>query len=283
MRKKIVFLILILGSPHTNSQDIGHLELDTVVPQTMEAKPESGLRVKQKLSQFSQSEAFHTLYLPTNWSQESQKKYPVIFEYPGNGPYKNKFGDTNSGLVEDCNLGYGLTQGIDFIWVCLPFVSAPPHKNQKQWWGDIDETINYCQQVINYVCNNYNGDRDNLFLIGFSRGAIACNYIGLHNDSIANNWKGFICHSHYDGVKRWPYPASDKTSAINRLNRLGNRPQFILHESSTSEVKAFLAENYPTGHFTFYTLPYHNHTDSWVLRNTKARNLVRNWLSIHSQ
>ena len=50
------------------------------------------------------------------------------------------------------------------------------------------------------VCEQYGGDRAAVILTGFSRGAIACNYLGLHNEEIAGLWRAFIPYSHYDGV-----------------------------------------------------------------------------------
>jgi len=73
-------------------------------------------------------------------------------------------------------------------------------------------------------------------LCGFSRGAIACNFIGLHDDEIAGLWCGFIAYSHYDGVKRWGFPGSDRESALRRLRRLGERPQLVMHEDPPAKL-----------------------------------------------
>ena len=118
-----------------------------------------------------------------------------------------------------------------------------------------------------------------MFLAGFSRGAIACNYIGLRNDAIASLWRGFICHSHYDGVRMWGYPESDRASAAARLARLKGRPQFISQEGSFAATKAYLAEACPGGRFTFVALPYRNHADAWTLRDIPARAALRAWLA----
>ena len=48
--------------------------------------PEAGKRTKQQLDEYIDSEVYHILYLPRNW--EKGKRYPVIVENPGNGPYK---------------------------------------------------------------------------------------------------------------------------------------------------------------------------------------------------
>jgi hypothetical protein len=222
------------------------------------------------------TEVYHSLYLPADW--ESGDKFPMIVEYAGNGPFRNGYGDTCSGKVEDCNLGYGISGGEDFIWVGLPYISEDHRCNQLEWWGDVDATVEYCKTVIPCICKEYRGDPTAVILAGFSRGAIACNFIGLRDDAIAALWRGFICHSHYDGVRRWAYPEDDRHSASMRLQRLRHRPQFISHERSVADTEHYLQEAMPQGRFTFQAIPYRNHTDSWVLRDIPARKTVRRWL-----
>jgi len=144
-----------------------------------------------------------------NW--QKGMSYPVIVKYAGNGPYKNAYGDICTGKVEDCNLGYGISGGKGFIWVCLPYISQDHMHNQLQWWGNVVATVEYCKKVIPEICQKYGGDSSKVFLVGFSRGSIACNFIGLYDDDIASMWRGFVCHSHYDGVRKWNYKGSDRT------------------------------------------------------------------------
>jgi hypothetical protein len=150
-------------------------------------------------------------------------------------------------------------------------------KNQPTWWGDVDATVDYCKHTVRRICKEYGGDPENVFIAGFSRGAIACNYIGLHDDEIAALWRGFICHSHYDGVRQWAYAGSDRQAAAERLGRLGNRPQFISHENNVNATRDYLTEACPTGNFTFLPLPFANHTDTWVLRDIPERKTLRDW------
>ena len=117
-----------------------------------------------------------------------------------------------------------------------------------------------------------------MILAGFSRGAIACNYIGLANNDIARLWRGFIVHSHYDGVRRWGYDADDRASALTRLQRLGQRPQFISHEKSVAATERYLRDTGIAGEFTFVSLPFVEHTDTWVLRDLPERRQLRQWL-----
>jgi hypothetical protein len=115
--------------------------------------------------------------------------------------------------------------------------------------------------------------------VGFSRGSIACNYIGLHDDEIAKLWKAFVCYSHYDGERTgWPYPNADKPSAIGRLKRLGGRPQYILSESGVGGIQAFIESTSIPGNFTYAATGFRNHNDAWVLRPSPARDALRAWL-----
>lgn len=259
--------------------DLGSVAPDLQVPPTNPGSPAAGARVTQSTPGWEHTTVHHTLYLPTDW--RAGGKFPVLVEYPGNGNYRNSFGDVSTGKVEDCRLGYGITGGRGCIWICLPFVEiAGAHKqNTVTWWGDVDETKRYCMATVRDVCNRYGGDAQRVVLCGFSRGAIACNFIGLHDDEIAPLWRGFICHSHYDGVREtWPYSGADRSSALGRLRRLANRPQFISHEGSTGPTERYLKDTGVKGDWTFEPIPFRNHSDQWVLRDIPSRQRVRAWL-----
>ena len=181
----------------------------------------AGFRVKVTAPEYIGTEVHHSLYLPADW--ELGKKYPVIVEYTGN--YYPESGST--GLVGDANLGYGLTGKSGFIWIVMPYIAKDCSKNERTWWGNKEATINYCKVNLPRICEQYGGDTNNIFICGFSRGAIAVNYLGLADDEIARFWKGFIAHEHYDGVRTWGYKCEDSISALIRLQRLNGRPQLI--------------------------------------------------------
>jgi hypothetical protein len=261
--------------------DIRSVPQDLVVPRMSEGSPQAGLRVKQVAAPYHGTEVYHALYLPADWqplSEQGPKRYPLIVEYAGNGPYSNTFGDTSSGRVEDCNLGYGISGGKEFIWICLPYISVDGRQNQRQWWGDVGATVEYCLTVVPEICRTFGGDPSAILLAGFSRGAIACNYVGLHDDRIAGLWLAFIAHSHYDGVRSWGYAGSDRASAAQRLRRLKGRAQFISHEGSVQDMRAYLEQANADGRFTFQALPYRNHADTWVLRDIPERAVLREWV-----
>ena len=256
--------------------DIRKVAVDLAVPMMTTETPAAGRRVRMTLPSYRDTEVYHALFLPTDW--EAGKRFPVIVEYAGNGSYSNRFGDVCDGKVESCKLGYGASGGKGFIWVCAPYISSDHLRNQLQWWGDIEATVGYCTGVVAEISTRFGGDSSAVFIAGFSRGSLACNYIGLHNDMVARLWRGFICHSHYDGVREWGYAGSDRISAAVRLARLNGRPQFISHEGSVAETHAYLTNACPGGRFTFVPLPYRNHTDTWTLRDIPERTALRSWL-----
>ena len=259
--------------------DITTLPEDLKVPAISEAAPAAGWRVRQTSAGWEGTAVHHTIYLPVNWKPGG--KFPVLVEYAGNGGFKNKFGDVCEGTVEGCHLAFGISGGRDYICVAMPFVKVDGGRkeNAALWWGDADETAAYCVATVREVCREFGGDEKALVLCGFSRGSIACNTIGLRNDTIAPLWRAFICHSHYDGVRTtWPYADADRASALARLQRLKGRAQFISHEGSVDETRDYLTATGVRGAFEFSALPFRNHTDRWALRDCEQRRKVRAWL-----
>jgi len=269
--------------------EIMDLPADLVTPAMTEGEPAAGKRVRQVAPEYAGTDVHHALYLPTDWKpvedngagteaappSSSTQRYPVIVEYAG-----NKVGNRgpHTGTVEDCDLGYGISGGKGFIWVCLPYVNSRENKNQLNWWGDVEATVDYCKKSVPRICSRYGGDPQRVILAGFSRGSIACNFIGLHDDEIAGLWRAFIPHSHYDGVRNWPGTSRD--SAIKRLKRLKGRPQFISHERGgmLPKIKRFVLESGVDAPFSFTELATRHHTDAWLLRDCPERQKLRDWL-----
>ncbi len=287
--------IILLGSichlKAADAPDLSSVPPDLTMPPVTTGPPEPGKRVPRPLLGWLPEsgepiEAYHLIYLPTNWQRG--KTYPVLVEYAGNGGYTNAYGDTSDGTVEGSQLGYGISGGKDFIWLSLPFIERVPEdnrtpprwRNATRWWGDVEQTKRYCLAAIKETCGLYGGDPKNLILCGFSRGSIACNYIGLHDDEIAKLWRAFICHSHYDGVNEsWPYPAADRASALTRLKRLNGRPQFITHELTIQPIEAYLQSTHLPGNWTLLPIPFRNHSNAWPLRALPERQKLREWLA----
>ena len=255
--------------------DIAKVPSDLVCPTIVEGAAAAGKRVKDYLPEYKGTKLHHAVYLPTNW--QKNKKYPVIIEYAGNG-YSS----------ERSVLGYGISGGKDFIWVNMPFVNKDRKSSTMRWWGDLEATLAYCKKAVPEICKKYGGDERKVILAGFSRGSIACNYIGLYDDEISKLWCAFICHSHYD-ERAWAGPTETKTQAAcqTRLKRLGNRPQFISHERHGTKKykyrtintrKTYLRKKQPTGNFTFLTMSFSQHTVDWVMKDIPERKTVRQWL-----
>ena len=270
---------LALGARAQELPDLSSVPEDLQIPPISSGAPAPGVRVMQTTPGWEGTEVHGTLYLPRNWKPGGT--YPVLAEYAGNGGFKNKYGDVSEGVVEGSRLGYGLSAGKDYLWVCLPYIRVQDGRksNVTLWWGDPEETAAYCVATMRWLEKTYGADPAALVLCGFSRGAIACNYIGLRNDEIAGLWRAFICHSHYDGVHtNWPYADADRESARRRLERLHGRPQFISQEGGTAETRAYLQETGIAGAVTFADFPFRNHSDRWALRDCETRREVRSWL-----
>ena len=276
-----VFAITVAGVVQADLPDLSSVAADLTVPACQTAGlPVAGKRVAQTTEGWQGTSVHHALYLPIDWKPAGG--IPVIIEYPGNGNYRNKFGDVSTGKVEDGHLGFGISGGKGFIWVVMPFVEVTggDKQNATTWWGDVAETKRYCIATVRDVCAKFGGDEKKVILCGFSRGAIACNFIGLHDDEIAKLWRAFVCHSHYDGViEKWPYAGADRAAALLRLKRLDGRPQFISHEGSTAPTEEFLRQSGIKGNWTFEPIPFRNHSDQWTLRDIPSRKRLRDWLS----
>lgn len=267
---------------------------DLSLPINSEAKPGAGLRVPVTPNEYAGTDVHHMLYLPGDWSQEksSKEKYPVIVEYTG-----NKFPQAGStGRVEDAGLGFGISGG-KFIWVTLPMVGLDKQSNAVTWWGDLSETIQYAKINVPRICEQYGGDPNKVFLCGFSRGAIATGFLGLHDDEIAKLWCGFISHDHFDGQREWrgtdwgsPLDTYQR-QASGRLMRLNGRPFLVCQSPNTKSVREYLQRSVSLDSFSFVdvdqkkilgsfpnALAVHPHNDRWLLRPSEEREQVSKWV-----
>lgn len=257
---------------------------DLVSPVMTNDEPGPGKRVRQTAPEYKGTDVYHALYLPTDWKPGG--KYPVIVEYTGNkAPFCN-----SSGEVKDANLGYGMSGGQRFIWVTMPYIEKGRKENAVTWWGDTQATVDYCKVNLPRICQKFGGDPDNVFLCGFSRGAIAASYLGLRDDEIASLWKGFFTHDHFDGERKWVYADSDRQSALQRLARLNGRPVLICGTHATGVRENFLKDHLDLAQFTFLDVPtdkifdipegkvIHPHTDLWMHRESQYRQQARVWL-----
>ncbi len=185
------------------------------VPEITEGPPAPGRRVRHRPAGGS---ADVILHLPEDWAPD--RHYPVIAEFPGNEFYHEHCYST--GLPDQCIIGVGITKGRGAISLGLPFLKADG-SIAESGWGDADFTADRTVAVIEEICERFGGDRENLFLTGFSRGAIACGYIGLRNDRIASLWKAFHACQHYDGDG---WNGAMMEGALERARRFRGRAVF---------------------------------------------------------
>ena len=253
---------------------------DLVTPPMTDDDPAPGKRVRQVAPEYAGTNVYHALYLPTDW--KPGRSYPVLVEYTGNrSPRHNSTGE-----VKDANLGYGLSGGAGYIWVTLPYVQVGGRENAVTWWGDRQATIDYCKTNLPRILEQFGGDPGNVFICGFSRGAIACSYIGLADEQIAAMWKGMITHDHFDGQRKWGYPGDSREAALRRLDRLNGRPVLVCGTGAD-----YLRDHLYLAAFTFLPVPVEAiydipegqvvdpHTDLWMHRQSVHRDRARAWLN----
>ena len=208
------------------------------------------------------------LSLPSDWQPGGS--HPVVVEYPGNIFFTPACYST--GRPEQCVIGYGMTRGRGAIWISLPFVDASGHVAENGW-GDPERTAEFCVATVEDVCERFSGDRDRLVLTGFSRGAIACGFIGLRNDRIAALWKGLHCCQHFDG-DGWNGATLD--GAIERASRF--RGTSVFHtDNSADKVKPVTdALRVPV---TFVSSGLGAHSCAMFLDDRESTRRLRDWFT----
>ena len=129
-RRALIASIGSAGLPIRASEypDIRSISPDLTTPAVTSEAAAAGRRVRQSIPEYEGTSVYHALYLPRGWS--SPGRYPVIVEYAGNGGYRNQFDDVSEGTVEGSKLGYGISGGVGFIWLCLPYVNLAAKQNQ---------------------------------------------------------------------------------------------------------------------------------------------------------
>jgi hypothetical protein len=267
--------------------DVHTVMYDVFAPPLTAGPPAPGKWVKQTLPDRAGTAAYHCVYLPLDWTPG--KKFPLLVGFPGNGPFRNRFGDRSGGLPEDNPMGVGLSGGRGFVVLGLGYLDS--RKNLQptgSWWGDVAATIAYTKDAVRFAGDHYGADPAQVVLFGFSRSAIGASFIGLHDDTIAPLWRALLCYdgweSQADMTRNWyrhdqssyNYDPKDfdGTGVAQRFQRLAGRPLFILGGRGAVEtLNASL-------HFPVELLakPHRNHNVSWSLRDTPERAAVRAWL-----
>lgn len=215
-----------VAAEDTRHPDVFTIPVDIENPAITSGEPGPGKLVMQSLPTYEGTEVEHTLWLPTDWKKG--KRLPVIIEHLGNG----------TRVRDNKNISYALSGGKGFIWAVLPIVSADGRRDVDWWWGDVNATVSYAKEAVPAICSQWGGDPTQVILTGYSRGAIACNFIGLHDDSIASLWRAVIPVSHYDdGHTAWGMTPEERGRAPERLRRIGKTPQLICGEYSSRSTR----------------------------------------------
>jgi len=165
------------------------------VPEVTDGTPAPGRRVRVRLAGESQPALHAVLQLPEDWTPG--RRWPLLVEYPGN--LFHVPGCRSPGLPEQGVIAAGMTLGRGSICLGLPFVDRRWGRIAESGWGNPDETVAYALAMLAQVRDDWGADPANTVLTGFSRGALACGYIGLRDDRLSAWWKGFHACQHYDG------------------------------------------------------------------------------------
>jgi predicted esterase len=256
------------AEPEPLMKDID-LVREAVRPPMTEGDPAPGQFVKQVAEEYRGTGVHHALYLPTNWRPGG--RWPVIVEYA-----PNKWAEL-TGKVEDCRLGFHQSGGRDFLWVVMPYVDPVKKENVVWWWGDEDATARYGVANLRRICEQYGGDPNAVFFTGFSRGAIACSYLGLRDETMADIGLAFLPHSHIDGGR------FTVKGARERLARTRGRATFVTYGSQddgkneSPKGAAILRElGFPVVEREIAGLA---HTDRFLETDTPIRREMRAWIA----
>lgn len=236
------------------------------VPEVEDTAPAPGKRVRFRLPGDPRP-IYCILNLPTDW--KAGTKFPVIVEYPGNIFFSPAC--YSSGLPEQCVIGYGITRGQGAICVGMPFIDRTAGHIAETGWGNADDTADYVLRMVETVCNEFGGDRQNVVLTGFSRGALACGYIGLRNDRVAALWKGFHACQHYDGDG---WNGATLPGALERAARFRGQGVFQTDNSEEKFKPVMDAMNTPV---VWAKSGLHFHSTAMFLDDRPSTRQLREW------
>jgi hypothetical protein len=242
------------------------------IPDMTDGSPAPGRRVRYRLAADAKNEIYCALYLPPDW--KPGKRYPVIAEFPGNIFYSAK-ACWSTGRPEQCQMGYGMSSGTGAIWVSLPFVDRKNEEIAESGFGSNkgEDTTAHTLAVIKDICRNWGGDRENLFLCGFSRGSIACGYIGLRNDKISKLWKGIVGCQHYDGSN---WRESNMEDAVQRAPRFSGKAIFQV-DNSQEKYQPVVDATDPSVKWTWTRSALGYHATAMFLDDRPAMKQLRPW------
>jgi len=240
-------------------------------PPVEDGPPAAGRRVRHRLP-IDAGTGIHTLlHLPEDWDAERDQPFPVIVECPGNVFFVP--GCHSTGMPEQCLIGYGMARGRGAIWVSVPFVDRAAGRIAEDGWGNPADTADYLRRIVDDVCGRFGGDRRNVVLTGFSRGAIACGFIGLRDDRVAALWKGLHCCQHFDG-DGWNGATLD--GAIERARRFRGAAVFHTDNAAAAVRPVTEALAVPA---TFVSSGLGAHATAMFLDDRESTRRLRDWFA----
>ena len=240
-------------------------------PPVEEGPPAAGLRVRHALAGDAGTGIHALLHLPEDWVAGRHRAYPVVVECPGNIFFVP--GCYSTGLPEQCVIGYGMTRGRGAIWVSVPFVDRAAGAIAENGWGSPDDSADYLRRMVEDVCGRFGGDGRCVVLTGFSRGAIACGFIGLRDDRVAALWRGLHCCQHFDG-DGWNGATLD--GAIVRAGRFRGASVFHTDNDAAAVRPVTEALGVPT---TFVASGLGAHAVAMFLDDRESTRRLRAWFA----
>lgn len=240
-------------------------------PPVEEGPPAAGRRVRHRLAIDAGTRIHALLHLPDDWVAGRERPFPVIVECPGNIFFVA--GCYSTGRPEQCAIGHGMARGRGAIWVSVPFVDRDAGEIVENGWGDPDDSADYLADVVADVCDRFGGDRRNVVLTGFSRGAIACGFIGLRNDRVAAVWKGFHLCQHFDGDG---WNGATLAGAIERARRFRGAAVFHTDNDAAAVRPVTDALGVPT---TFVSSGLGAHAVAMFLDDRESTRRLRAWFA----
>ncbi|MFM1748678.1 MAG: hypothetical protein RLZZ188_2344 [Verrucomicrobiota bacterium] len=239
------------------------------VPSVTDESPAPGRRVRIRLEGDPGGGPYAVLHLPEDW--RPGVRLPLIVEYPGNIFFVP--GCYSTGLPEQCVIGAGLTRGRGAICLALPFVDRAAGVIAEGGWGVPDDTAAYAVAMVEHVVREFAADPDNVVLTGFSRGALACGFIGLRDERIAALWKGFHACQHYDGDG---WNGATEAGALERARRFRGRAVFQTDNSRAKFQRVMDAMSVPV---TWADSGLGAHATAMFLDDRPSTQALRRWFN----
>ena len=155
----------------------------------------------------------------------------------------------------------------------LPFVDRSAGVIAEGGWGVPDDTAAYAVAMVEHVVREFAADPANVVLTGFSRGALACGFIGLRDERIAALWKGFHACQHYDGDG---WNGATEAGALERARRFRGRAVFQTDNSRAKFQRVMDAMSVPV---TWADSGLGAHATAMFLDDRPSTQALRRWFN----